>query len=182
VDADRGRRLLSIARQAIVGNWENHPANTPHELWLDEPGATFVTLTKNGKLRGCVGSLVPSKPLRIDVELNARSAAFLDPRFPPVDRSEVGQLDIEVSKISPLQRLEHQDEADLLNAIETGVDGLLLQFGCNRGTFLPQVWELIPEPKEFLRQLKVKAGLDSHFWSRDISVSRYTVTKWRERG
>jgi AmmeMemoRadiSam system protein A len=177
---DQGQTLLALARAAIA---EKLGVPTPffdEAQWLDEPGATFVTLTCAGALRGCIGSLVAERPLRTDVENNALAAAFSDPRFPPLSAREYREIEVEVSLLSPMQPVTVESEIHVLSLLRPGVDGVLLEYGRRRGTFLPQVWEQLPEPRAFLAHLKQKAGLPADFWSDEIRLSRYTVTKWRE--
>ncbi len=177
---DPGPTLLAIARSAIAAELgEPSPAFTQAE-WLDEPGATFVTLTCAGALRGCIGSLVAERALRADVESNALAAAFSDPRFPPVSKHEYRAIEVEVSLLSPMQPVTVESETHALTLLRPGIDGVLLEYGRRRGTFLPQVWEQLPEPRAFLAHLKQKAGLPADFWAEEIRLSRYTVTKWRE--
>jgi hypothetical protein len=179
--ADLGPTLLAIARGAIAAELgESSPAFTPAE-WLDEPGATFITLTHAGALRGCIGSLVAERALRTDVETNALAAAFRDPRFPPLSVREYRTVKMEVSLLSPMHPIEFESEAQVLTLLRPGVDGVLLEYGRQRGTFLPQVWEQLAEPRAFLGHLKQKAGLPADFWAEEIQLSRYTVAKWRER-
>lgn len=176
----RGRTLVRLARAAIarqLGRDQRVCADAP---WLQAPGAVFVTLHKHGALRGCIGSLEARRPLREDVEKNARSAAFLDPRFTPLSLRELDDVEVEVSLLSPAEPLRFKDEADLLRQMRPGVDGLILEQGPHRGTFLPQVWDQLPAPADFLAHLKRKAGLPADFWSADLRVSRYTVRKWSE--
>lgn len=177
---DRGQTLLAIARGAIAD--QLGAPSPPFEAteWLNEPGATFVTLTCAGALRGCIGSLVAERPLRTDVQSNALAAAFSDPRFPPVSAREYRELEVEVSLLSPMQPVTVESETQALTLLRPGVDGVLLEYGRRRGTFLPQVWEQLPEPRAFLAHLKQKAGLPADFWAEEIRLSRYTVTKWRE--
>ena len=177
---DQGQTLLALARAAIA---EKLGVPTPffdEAQWLDEPGATFVTLTCAGALRGCIGSLVAERPLRTDVASNARAAAFSDPRFAPLSAREYREIEVEVSLLSPMQPVTVESETQALTLLRPGIDGVLLEYGRRRGTFLPQVWEQLPEPRAFLAQLKQKAGLPADFWSEEIRLSRYTVTKWRE--
>ncbi len=178
--SDRGPTLLAIARGAIAAELSEPVPPFIKESWLLEPGATFVTLQLNGDLRGCIGSLAAHKPLRDDVESNARAAAFHDPRFAPLPRSEYLHIELEVSLLSPLERLAFESQEELLRLLRPGVDGVVLEYGWQRGTFLPQVWEQLPDPKDFLAQLKQKAGLASDFWSDEVQISLYTVEKWRE--
>lgn len=177
---DRGPVLLALARAAIadaLGRPHPAPRSPP---WVHDAGATFVTLTHNGELRGCIGSLVPRRSLAEDVTANACAAAFDDPRFPPLGADELDQTRIEVSLLSPLEPLPVTSEADALRRIRPHVDGLVLECGRRRGTFLPQVWEEVPDPRAFLVHLKLKAGLPPDFWSDDIRLSRYGVEKWSE--
>ena len=176
----RGRTLVRLARAAIarqLGRDQRVSADAP---WLQEPGAVFVTLHRRGTLRGCIGSLEARRPLREDVEKNARSAAFLDPRFTPLSLRELDEVDVEVSVLSPAEPLRFTDEPDLLRQLRPGVDGLILEQGPHRGTFLPQVWEQLPDPADFIAHLKRKAGLPADSWPADLRISRYTVRKWSE--
>lgn len=179
---ERVRVLLAHARHAIESLFAAcDGAGPPDAPFLDEPGATFVTLRWNGELRGCIGSLEADRPLREDVARNARAAALRDPRFPPLSGEELEGLDIEVSLLSPARPLAFRDEHDLLRQLEADRPGLVLEHRGRRSTFLPQVWEQLPDARDFLRHLKAKAGLAPDFWSDDIRVSRYTVEKWSEQ-
>ena len=140
-----------------------------------QPRATFVTLRISGELRGCVGTLEAVRPLVSDVAYNAYSAAFSDPRFPPLRPDELSPLDIHISILSRPEPVEFVDEADLLDKIRVGVDGLILEEGTRRGTLLPSLWEMISDPSEFLVHLKGKAGLAADYWSETIQVQRYTA-------
>jgi AmmeMemoRadiSam system protein A len=181
-DADpRGPVLLALARRALEESFGMR-ARVDGEIasWLLEPAATFVTLKIGGRLRGCIGSLTAYRPLLEDVSENARSAAFRDPRFPPLEAGELSGLEIEVSLLSAPQPIDVESEDDLIARLRPGVDGVVLESGFHRGTFLPQVWEQLPNPRDFLSALKRKAGLAADFWDDDVRVSRYTVRKWRE--
>jgi hypothetical protein len=177
---DRGQTLLAIARGAIAEQLGVRAPPVGAAQWLDEPGATFVTLTCAGALRGCIGSLVAERPLRADVENNALVAAFSDPRFPPLSAREYHEIEVEVSLLSPMQPITVESETQALTLLRPGIDGVLLEYGRQRGTFLPQVWEQLPEPHAFLAHLKQKAGLPADFWTDEIRLSRYTITKWSE--
>jgi AmmeMemoRadiSam system protein A len=177
---DRGQTLLAIARGAIATQLGVPSPPFDETEWLDEPGATFVTLTCTGALRGCIGSIEAERPLRVDVENNALAAAFSDPRFPPLSKREYREIAVEVSLLSPMQPVTVDSETHALTLLRPGIDGVLLEYGRRRGTFLPQVWDQLPEPHAFLAHLKQKAGLPADFWSEEIQLSRYTVTKWRE--
>jgi MEMO1 family protein len=178
----RGDALLALARRAVESllRGEAHAQQSAADDFLDRPGAAFVTLLHNGELRGCIGSLVAERSLRDDIIANARAAAGRDPRFPPVTASDLDGLSIEVSLLSEPQQLVFRDEADVLRQLATSQDGVILETARHRSTFLPQVWEHISDPREFLRQLKLKAGLPADFWSTELRVSRYTVDKWCE--
>ena len=179
---NKGHILLSIARAAIAER-----LRAPHETdictdfgWLYETAACFVTLHMNGALRGCIGSIEAHRPILEDLRANAVSAAFHDPRFPPLAESELEAVDIEVSLLTPLQPLPVSSEADAAAKLEPSRDGVVLKYGAHRGTFLPQVWEQLPEPEHFLMHLKQKAGLSSDFWHEDVELFRYTVEKYAE--
>ena len=177
---DGGDILLPIARAAIARTLGEQARAREEAPWLSEPGASFVTLRKHGELRGCIGSLEARRALLLDVKSNAVAAAFRDPRFEPVSCSEFAEIRIEVSLLSSVTRLEVHREDDVLARLRPHEDGVILEYGPHRGTFLPQVWESLPEPASFLRQLKRKAGLPESFWSTGIRLSRYTVLKWSE--
>ena len=176
---EAGKTLLANARAAIAAQL----FGTAKEIeadWLRQAGATFVTLTKDGELRGCIGSLEARRPLGADVAENAVAAAFRDPRFTPMTREEWPRIRVEVSLLSAPKPLRFADEADLLSQIRVGEDGLILECDGRRATFLPQVWESIPEKVLFLRELLRKAGLPSDTRLARCKVSRYTVSKWTE--
>lgn len=177
---EHGTALLAIARHAIAEALGDPPIPAPSQAWLQEKGACFVTLTRNGQLRGCIGSLQAYRPLAEDVYQNARAAAFHDPRFPPLERQELADIRCEVSLLTPPEGLTFRDEADALAQLRPGIDGVIFEFGLHRSTFLPQVWEQLPDPRQFMAHLKVKAGLPPGFWSDEARLSRYTVSKWRE--
>lgn len=138
--------------------------------------ASFVTLQIDNALRGCIGNLEASRPLVSDVADNAFSAAFRDPRFSPVSRSEYRQLDIHISVLSTPEAIDFRDEEDLLRRIRPGIDGLILEAHGRRGTFLPSVWDSLPDAASFLGHLKQKAGLSEDFWSDELRMWRYTAT------
>lgn len=173
-----GRTLLGIARQTLVADLGGEPTPLPSAAWLQEPGACFVTLHSKGNLRGCIGTLLARRPLVEDLQENSRAAAFRDPRFPPLQAPELADLSIEVSLLSDLEPLEFGSEEDLIRQLRPQVDGLLLEHGSHRGTFLPAVWRSLPDSRLFLSKLKVKAGLPESFWSPRLSVQRYTTRGW----
>ena len=141
---------------------------------LREPGASFVTLKLHGELRGCIGSLEAHRPLAEDVAHNAYAAAFADPRFPPLTDHELTEVDFHLSILSPAVPMSFNSEADLLRQLRPGIDGLILEDGIHRGTFLPSVWESLPDAAQFFQQLKRKAGLPTDHWSSTLKVARYT--------
>jgi AmmeMemoRadiSam system protein A len=177
---DLGRSLLRIARNAIGAEFRLPVETIAIDVSLNRVGATFVTLQQQGDLRGCVGTLEPVRPLRIDVQRNAVGAAFRDKRFAPLVRDEFEVTSIEVSLLTLSQPLRFTDEDDLLAQLRPGIDGVTIEYGYSRATFLPQVWQALPEPRRFLAELKQKAGLPPGFWHPEMNVSRYQVTKWRE--
>jgi len=181
---ERGRALLAIARESLAQSFGlpsgRAGAADPPEPWLTEPGATFVTLRRGGRLRGCVGTLHAYRPLVEDVRANARAAAFSDTRFPPLTRDEFAEVDFEVSLFSTPEPVTVASEAEAVAVLRPGIDGVILEYRGHRSTFLPQVWEQLPDPREFLAHLKHKAGLSPTFWHPDLRLWRYTVTKWEE--
>lgn len=177
LSAEDKQNCLELARESIRYGLEHGtkiPVNAhDYSAPLQQKFATFVTLHKNGSLRGCIGALEAYQPLINDVAEHAYSAAFSDPRFPKVEQSEFDLLDIEISVLSTPEEIKFTDENDLINQIRPGIDGLILEYGFNRGTFLPSVWEQLPDKKEFLNHLKMKAGLQANWWDDNVKVSRY---------
>jgi AmmeMemoRadiSam system protein A len=178
---DIGLALLTIARSAIGERLGLTGFGEQSLVALRQPSATFVTLKRAGELRGCVGSLQATRPLGLDVHENAVAAAFRDPRFAPLAASEFEATSVEVSLLSSGERIDVANEEDLAARLRPGVDGLILEYGCCRATFLPQVWEKLTDPREFVAALKHKAGLPEDFWNASVTVSRYGVTRWAER-
>lgn len=177
---DWGPTLLRIARGAIAEQLGLAGSAVPQASWLEEPVATFVTLHRLGQLRGCMGTLEPRRPLRENVAENARQAAFHDPRFPPLARSEFDDLRVEVSLLSALEPLPFTSQAHLLTLLRPQVDGLVLEWQGLQGAFLPQVWDQLPKPEAFLAHLKRKAGLPAAFWDDGIRITRFTVLQFHE--
>lgn len=193
--AEYRQQLLTIASDAISQALENGtdgrfnffqplekkvPMAGSFPTELMEKRATFVTLTIGGNLRGCIGMLEACRPLAEDVAANAVAAAFEDPRFEPLTEKEFEKLEIHISVLSPPEELNFSSEEDVLKQIRPGVDGLILQDGRHRGTFLPSVWEELTEKEIFWARLKHKAGLPSHHWSDTIRVFRYTTEYFPE--
>jgi len=179
-DAAQGCALLVLARNAIARRFGLPAQAEDHGDALQQPGATFVTLTQQGQLRGCIGSLQAHRPLAEDVRQNALSAAFRDPRFPPLTKAEFADTRVEVSLLSPQQPITFTDEADALSQLRPNVDGVVFEYGAHRSTFLPQVWAQLLQPQEFMAHLKRKAGVAENFWSPEVRLYRYTVDKWKE--
>jgi AmmeMemoRadiSam system protein A len=171
--------LLDVARRSIDHGVRAgaplpvDPAEFPPALRAAR--ATFITLHRIGQLRGCVGGLEPRLPLVADVAQSAFAAAFRDTRFAPVGAAELDDLHIHISILSPLEPVVVRSEEELLEKLRPGVDGLVLREGSVRGTFLPAVWERLPEPRQFLFELKRKAGFQGDYWSPRIEFQRYTV-------
>jgi AmmeMemoRadiSam system protein A len=177
--------LLKLARQAI-----EHFLNTGKELIVDEneiekplieDRGVFVTLNINNNLRGCIGHIIPVQALYKDVIENAVSAAFHDPRFQPLNDDELGDIKIEISILSIPKKLEYSSPDDLLKKLNPGKDGIILKKGYNQATYLPQVWEGLPEKEQFLSSLCMKAGLGPDEWkSKELEIETYTVEQFEE--
>lgn len=177
---EAGQLLLPLARAAIASELGIVYAANAENPWLRQAGASFITLMRDGKLRGCIGTLRPHRALADDVKANAVGAAFRDPRFPPLTTAEFAAVAVEISVLSPLEPLGFSNEPDALRQLRAGLDGIVFEYGRHTSTFLPQVWEQFNEPADFLAHLKYKAGLPPDFWDPDVKLSRYTVFKWRE--
>jgi hypothetical protein len=179
---EAGRVLVGLARNAIAGALgEPGTETTARPNWLGQLGATFVTLMKAGQLRGCVGSLTAARTLAEDVAANALAAAFQDPRFPPLTREEWPDCEVEISLLSAPKSLRFADEADLLSQIRVGEDGMILEHAGRRATYLPQVWEQLPDKRQFLDELKKKAGLPAETRLARCRISRYRAKKFHGR-
>jgi len=177
--------LLKLAREVIscAARQQTLPLLSlgGYSLDLQQDGASFVTLTRGGDLRGCIGSLEPRRPLVVDVRENAISAAMRDPRFMPVNAEEVDDLHIEISVLSEPEPLLYQGSDDLMAKLRPGVDGVVIEASVNRATFLPQVWEKLPEPTQFLEQLCRKAYLPPDAYKHPgLNVYTYQVDKFEE--
>jgi AmmeMemoRadiSam system protein A len=177
--------LLQLARQALESGVRRQPRGA---LDLDslperlrEPGATFVTLTEREMLRGCVGALEAYQPLAEDVREHTVTAALEDYRFPPVSPEEVPRIKIEISRLTAPKPLEYDKPEDLLKLLRPGIDGVVLREGLRRATFLPQVWEKLPDPREFLAHLCLKMGVDANYWRyHKLQVYTYQVEEFHE--
>jgi AmmeMemoRadiSam system protein B/AmmeMemoRadiSam system protein A len=179
--AAAGPQMLLLARAAIERALGHEVTYDLEAAWLWRNAAVFVTLTQNGALRGCMGSLEATRSLKVDLAENAAAAALRDPRFAPVTLEEFAGIDVEISLLEPAEAVRFSSEADLLKKLVPKRDGLILEWRGQRATFLPQVWAELPDPKQFLTQLKQKAGWAADFWSEDIAVSRYRVQKFAEK-
>jgi AmmeMemoRadiSam system protein A len=186
--SDKERQyLLQLARETIARQLRG---KGPPSVDLDalpealaRDGACFITLTKRGALRGCIGSLEPRRLLVEDVCENAAAAAFRDPRFPPVGTEELNDLCVEVSILSAPRPLSYDDADDLIAQLRPGVDGVVIESGWNRATFLPQVWDKLPDPHQFLEQLCRKAYLPADAYRKPgLDVYTYQVEKFKEKG
>jgi hypothetical protein len=177
-DAGLGDALLSRARNAIARALDLPTHDEPQHPALRSLGATFVTLRRDGELRGCIGTLSAQREVADDVRRHALAAAFRDPRFEPLRVEEFAQLEIEVSLLDAARPLAAASEAEVHAALRPGFDGVLLEWRGRSATFLPQVWEQLPQPGEFMAALKHKAGLPADFWAEDLRLSRYRVRKF----
>jgi uncharacterized protein len=176
-------RLLVVARCSIAsGLGRVSPERMPEGAWpsrLLEPRATFTTLTLDGKLRGCCGTIEPRRPLVDDVWHNAWVSAFADPRFLPVAAGELVALEISISVLTPLEPIAASSEAELIASLQPGVDGVVISCGDARATFLPEVWQSLPEPDEFVAHLKRKAGLSGSRLSSRTRAFRYRTESFQ---
>jgi AmmeMemoRadiSam system protein A len=185
LDEHEGRYLLAVARKTIEGRLFNGESGSAGDAVFSprfsERRGTFVTLTINGCLRGCIGHIIPHESLIEGIKVNAINAAFRDPRFGPLTKDEWDKVKIEISILSKPQPCPYSDATDLLNKLRPGRDGVIIKKGHAQATFLPQVWEQLPDQKEFLTHLCSKAGLDGHAWKRDrLEVSTYQVQAFEE--
>jgi AmmeMemoRadiSam system protein A len=175
-----GARLLAIAQASLAHGLAHGRALSldaaAESPALRAPGASFVTLRAGGELRGCIGTLEPVRALAADVAENAYRAAFHDPRFPPLGAGEAGALALSISLLGAPERIAAQSERELALRLEPGRDGLILALGTRRATFLPDVWEALPAPAEFIAALKRKAGIPPGFWSERVEAFRYQTS------
>ena len=181
--AEYGPQLLTAARKSLemaVNNKKYHPSRSEYDDHLFDRGAAFVTLTKHGELRGCIGSLYPRQAVVADVTANAYNAALHDERFSALTADELQDIQISVSLLTGYEKISYQDEQDLLSQLQPGIDGLVIRDGDRQGLFLPSVWKQIPNRKDFLNNLKLKAGMSPSFWSNDINVYRFRTLEIKE--
>ena len=176
--------LIGVARQAIrYGLDAARPPSVDPAAYPEtvrEPAATFVTLQIAGELRGCIGRLQAQRPMVEDVAENAFGAAFRDSRFPPLTAAEWPDLDIHISVLTPPTPLPVTDEAELLATLRPGRDGLIIEDGQRRATFLPSVWETLPDKARFLAHLKLKAGMPADYWSPTLRFYRYETESFSD--
>jgi len=181
---EEGEYLLSLARKTIEEKLFNkdtaqNKADLPDKFI--KKGAAFVTLNSHGNLRGCIGHIIPQIPLIDCVKANALSAAFKDPRFPPLSKEEWKDIEVEISILTEPEQLEYTDADDLLEKLRPGTDGVILRKNNYQSTFLPQVWDQLPDKKEFLSHLCSKAGMDANEWRKgDLTVYTYQVQAFEE--
>jgi len=182
---DEGNYLLSLARTTIKNSLSN--ADQPQINWKDLPEkfqqhmGTFVTITIDENLRGCIGHIIPRETVVEGIRENAVNAAFRDPRFPPLTKKEFNEVKIEISVLTAPRELSYTDAEDLLSKLRPGVDGVIIKKGYQEATFLPQVWDQLPDKEEFLSQLCMKAGLSPDSWRKEkLQVSTYHVQAFEE--
>jgi uncharacterized protein len=178
--SDNHRKILKDLAKESIEHGLKYGQPLPIDLTafsdeLIEQRATFVTLEKHGKLRGCIGMLEACRPLAEDIAANSYSAAFSDPRFPSLTKDELGDVSIHISILNPAEKIVCSSEADLIEQLHPDIDGLILDDGIHRATFLPSVWESLPNPIDFIKHLKHKAGLPLDEWSSKINAYRYTT-------
>jgi len=179
------KKLLEIAREAInhavVGEQLKKIKLQEQSQLLKAPGASFVTLTIRGKLRGCIGALEAYQALILDVQEHAAAAAMEDYRFPVVREEELQLINIEISRLTPVQPMDYSTPEDLISKLRVNMDGVLINASGRRATFLPQVWEKVPDPKQFLSQLCMKMGAQPNLWREEhLQVYTYQVEKFKE--
>ena len=186
---EQGQLLVKLARQTLAHRFAKKiPQNEINALadalkapCFQTASGTFVTLTLNRQLRGCIGSLTSDESIRSGVRRNAINAAFHDPRFPPLQAVDFSRVEIEISILSEPRPLDYLDSSDLLVKLRPHVDGVILRKDLASATFLPQVWEQLPETSDFLSHLCMKAGLAADEWERTrLEISTYQVQHFAE--
>ncbi len=165
--------IIDICRQAIKSKFEPDIEEIKYPQVFGRIGACFVTLEKNNNLRGCIGSVIARRPLINDIIMNAKNSAFSDPRFLPVQQNEISQLKIAVSILSEPKKMSFTDENDLLRQMRPNIDGIIIKDGIYQAVYLPSVWEQLPDKREFLETLKVKAGLNPDYFSDTFEAYRF---------
>ena len=182
---EEGKHLVETARktiqEALFNPKDKSEPYAPSSPKFQERRGTFVTITLNGRLRGCIGHIIPQESLLEGVRVNAMNAAFGDPRFPGLTKSEFEKIRVEVSILTAPKPLAYTDANDLLAKLKPGTDGLIIRKGYHQATFLPQVWEQLPNKKDFLTHLCLKAGLAGDAWAYDqLEVHTYQVQAFEE--
>ena len=178
---ETGQTLIAIARGAIARQLNpDTRIDVPDADWLQAKRASYVTLLHDGRLRGSTGTLQAQRTLAEDVMANAVAAACKDLRFKPLGRDEFANTRIEVCVLSALETLQTADEAATLAQLRPGTDGVVLEYGRHRSSFLPEMWDQSADAAEFLARLKYQAGLPPDFWSPEVWIARYTAIKWQE--
>lgn len=185
----QGQLLVKLARYTLMKRLEQQIQQVKYDSLkaaltdscFKQTGGVFVTLTLSGQLRGCIGNLTSNEPLESGVRRNAINAAFHDPRFAPLSASELEQIEIEISILSEPRPLKYRDGDDLLNKLRPNIDGVIIRQQAASATFLPQVWEQLPRPQDFLAHLCMKAGLAADSWrNSQLEVSSYQVQYFEE--
>ncbi len=181
---EEGEYLLSLARKTIEARLfarDSQPDKDQENEKYHEKRGTFVTLTINDNLRGCIGHIIPQESLKEGIRINAINAAFQDPRFPPLSREEWKHVRVEISILTEPLLLKYSDADDLLRKLRPGIDGVIIKKGYQDATFLPQVWDQLPDKEQFLRHLCMKAGLSGSEWKKgDLTVYTYQVQAFEE--
>lgn len=184
ITEEEGAKLIALARETIearLSGERTQPEDTGFPEKLKEKRGTFVTLTLDGGLRGCIGHILPTESIAEGVKENAINAAFRDPRFPPLTEKEWDRVHVEVSILTEPKPLPYEGAEDLLQKLRPGVDGVILRKGMHQATFLPQVWDQLPRKEDFLSHLCLKAGLDGDAWKREpLEVSTYQAQAFEE--
>ena len=174
---------LNVARESIKNGFKTGRAlqvvTSDYSAALQQQASSFVTLHKFGELRGCIGALEAYQPLIDDIADHAYAAAFQDPRFVALKETEYDDLEIEISVLGPAELMIFKSENELIEQLRPNIDGLILEYDYHRGTFLPSVWEQLPDKREFLNHLKVKAGLPMQWWNNDVKISRYETLSFK---
>ena len=165
----------SLERAVIGKNFTPERKDYPDVIF--NKGASFVTLTQNGNLRGCIGSLLPNRAIALDIADNARQAALADSRFQPLTPNELKNINFTISLLTGYERIYYTDEDNLLSQINPNIDGLVIRDGNRQGLFLPSVWKQVPDKKEFISSLKIKAGLSPSYWSKDMKIYRFRTVE-----
>jgi len=179
-----GKFLLQIARNSVEKAVKHHKSYSPSRSSFPEDlfdkGASFVTLRKNNELRGCIGSILPNASIAQDVSSNAYAAALEDSRFSPISETELPQLNYSISLLSGFEKIQYNNESDLLDKIQPKIDGIVIRDGNRQGVFLPSVWNELPKKSDFFKQLKIKAGINPNYWNNRIKVYRFRTVEIKD--